>query len=116
VQIPSQPLDIRHLDAQTGRDLTLQREVLTLFLEQSAEMIARLHNATMPPVCRADLAHRLKGSAQAIGAFGVAEAAEAFEADVRAERDASRSLSQLQQAAVQASAAVCQQLAILPGA
>jgi HPt (histidine-containing phosphotransfer) domain-containing protein len=116
VQTPSPPLDIQHLDVQTGRDLALQREVLTLFLDQAAQMIAGLRDATMAPARRADLAHRLKGSARAIGAFGVAEAAEAVEADVRAERGVSRSLGELQEAAAAALAAVRQQLAVLPGA
>jgi HPt (histidine-containing phosphotransfer) domain-containing protein len=69
------PLDLAHLDRMTFGDAGLQREVLALFAAQSAVLMPRL--CSLPQNAR-DLAHTLKGSATAIGAHGVAEAAEAF--------------------------------------
>ncbi len=70
------PLDLAHLDRMTFGDDALQREVLALFAAQSAVLMPRLvaHSDDA-----ADLAHTIKGSAKAIGAHGVSEAAEAFE-------------------------------------
>jgi HPt (histidine-containing phosphotransfer) domain-containing protein len=76
----AQILDLSHLATQTGGDHALQREILTLFVRQSREILALLRNDAALPQARADLAHKLKGSARTIGAFGVAEAAEAVEA------------------------------------
>ncbi len=67
-----QPLDPVHLAAQTGGDLPLQRDLLKLFVAQSAELMAAMRIAD-PPVA-GDLAHKLGGSARAIGAFELAGA------------------------------------------
>jgi HPt (histidine-containing phosphotransfer) domain-containing protein len=79
-------LDLAHLAAQTGGDLLLQRELLDLFVAQSAEFMARLPGlAEADPGRAGDLAHKLNGSARAIGAFELAGAAanleRAFAAD-----------------------------------
>jgi HPt (histidine-containing phosphotransfer) domain-containing protein len=71
------PLDPIHLAAQTGGDLLLQRDLLNLFVAQSAELMAAMRIAN--PRAAGDLAHKLSGSARAIGAFELAEAAAKLE-------------------------------------
>jgi HPt (histidine-containing phosphotransfer) domain-containing protein len=80
-------LDRAHLWRQTEGDLPLQRELLEIFRPRAAEIVDRLCAlaAMQPlqdtPLC--DLAHQLRGSALAIGAFGVAAEAEAVECAFR---------------------------------
>lgn len=74
------PVDLAHLARQTFGDPALEREVLRLFERQSRAMIERLRGATSARSW-AEAAHTLKGSALGIGAFAVAEAAEAVESD-----------------------------------
>src|SRR6266702_6608421 len=71
------PLDFEHLERMTLGDAGLEHEVLAMFAAQSAKLIGTL--ATLPAEAGA-LAHTLKGSARAIGAFGVADAAARLEA------------------------------------
>src|SRR5579863_3640758 len=74
------PLDRVHLAAQTDGDLTLQRDLLDLFIVQSAEFVARICAlAEADPAAASDLAHRLNGSARAIGAFDLAGGAAKLE-------------------------------------
>lgn len=84
-----QPIDLAHLARMTLGDPVLEREVLALFTAQAASLVAML--ASLPDDA-ARLAHMLKGSARAIGAFGVAEAAEAFEDALAAGDDAAAAL------------------------
>jgi HPt (histidine-containing phosphotransfer) domain-containing protein len=70
------PIDLAHLARMSLGDAALEREVLSLFVAQSAKLIAAL--ATLPQDAR-ELAHKLKGSARAIGAFAVADAAAGLE-------------------------------------
>jgi HPt (histidine-containing phosphotransfer) domain-containing protein len=74
------PIDIEHLRRMTLGDASLEQEVLAMFAAQSVRLIGAL--ATRPADACA-LAHTLKGSARAIGAFGVAEAAERLEAAIQ---------------------------------
>jgi HPt (histidine-containing phosphotransfer) domain-containing protein len=74
------PIDLDHLRKMTLSDPALEREVLQLFVDQSGQLMPTL--ATLPENAAA-LAHTLKGSARAIGAFRVAEAAAALEAALR---------------------------------
>ncbi len=75
-----EPLDRVHLAAQTDGDLALQRDLLDLFIAQSVELIAHMPAlADADPAAAGDLAHRLDGSARAIGAFELASAAAALE-------------------------------------
>ena len=67
------PIDIEHLKRMTLGDASLEREVLAMFSAQAVGLIGAL--ATLPADAGA-LAHTLKGSARAIGAFRVADAAE----------------------------------------
>ena len=71
------PVDLVHLARMTLGDRSLEREVLQLFDRQAAILISRMRLA--PPAGVATLAHTLKGSAQGIGAWRVARAAEALE-------------------------------------
>jgi HPt (histidine-containing phosphotransfer) domain-containing protein len=81
--MPSPPLvpdegfiDTAHLTRMTLGDEVLKREVLTLFVRQSTDLIARM--ATFPADMAA-IAHTLKGSARGIGAFSAAASAERLE-------------------------------------
>jgi len=77
---PRVALDLAHLAAQTGGDLSLQRDLLDLFILQSAEFFAQMHGlARCDPAAADDLVHRVKGSARAIGAFELSGAAAELE-------------------------------------
>jgi len=80
-------VDLVHLSRQTLGDAALETELLTLFDRQAQQFAARLGQPMRPDESRwrADLAHTLKGSALAIGAFGVGRAAQAYEDAARAE-------------------------------
>jgi HPt (histidine-containing phosphotransfer) domain-containing protein len=69
-----------HLARQTDADSDLESELLRMFDVQAAKVSARLAFAELGFQVKADLAHRLRGSALAIGAWRVAKAAEAAEA------------------------------------
>ncbi len=72
------PVDLVHLARQTLGDRALEREVLGLFQVQARAIFAQLETVSETNL-RHDLAHTLKGSARAVGAWKVAEAAEACE-------------------------------------
>jgi hypothetical protein len=76
------PIDRRHLTQMTFGEQSLEREVLELFDRQAAMLIGRMRSAEGAVVAgavAAAMAHTLKGSARGIGAWRVAEAAEAVE-------------------------------------
>nr|MBA2400558.1 Hpt domain-containing protein [Bradyrhizobium sp.] len=77
--------------------------VLAMFAAQSSRLMATL--ATVPADAGA-LAHTLKGSARAIGAFDVAEAAVRLEAVLADGSDPSRRLAELGDAVALARAAI----------
>jgi HPt (histidine-containing phosphotransfer) domain-containing protein len=95
------PIDIEHLHRMTLGDAGLEREVLAMFSAQAVRLIGTL--ATLPADA---LAHTLKGSARAIGAFGVADAAECLEAAIRSGGDPAEALAELNEMIAQARAAV----------
>jgi HPt (histidine-containing phosphotransfer) domain-containing protein len=97
------PIDIAHLARMTLGDVSLEREVLAMFAGQSAGLVSVL--ATWPANAAA-LAHTLKGSARAIGAVRVAEAAEWLEAAMRDDADASQALAALHDSVAEARAAI----------
>lgn len=70
-------IDLEHLARMTLGEAGLEAEVLRLFERQAAMLLAHMRDAS-PPAAAA-FAHTLKGSARAIGAWGVAAAAEAVE-------------------------------------
>jgi HPt (histidine-containing phosphotransfer) domain-containing protein len=80
---PPASLDLTHLSQQTDGDLLLQKELLDIFRLRSPELIDQMFALASAPQQQGsplrDLAHQLKGSALALGAFGVAAAAEAVE-------------------------------------
>jgi HPt (histidine-containing phosphotransfer) domain-containing protein len=77
-EVPSgQAIDLAHLARMTLGERTLEREVLALFDRQTEMLLPRIRHAERRAA--ATLAHTLKGSALGIGAFRVAQAAEAVE-------------------------------------
>ena len=69
------PIDLVHLARATDGDEALEAELIAMFARQSEKLGERLRLPALARQTRADLAHRLRGSALAIGAFAVAEAA-----------------------------------------
>ena len=106
-------IDLVHLARQTLSDEALETELLELFERQSARIVAQIleAGAAEAQTC-ADLAHKLKGSALAIGARRVAQSAQIYEAAC-AERDPGESraaLDELAAAVGEARAAIAQLL------
>ncbi|MBL8589989.1 MAG: Hpt domain-containing protein [Methylobacteriaceae bacterium] len=81
-------IDFAHLARQSLGDQSLEVELLQLFDRQAARIVAEIG---MPDLAggarseRLDLAHTLKGSARAVGAWDVGEACEAYEAALKAD-------------------------------
>lgn len=108
--MPSPPLapddgsiDLEHLRRMTLGDAGLEREVLAMFAAQTVGLIDAL--ATLPAEAGA-LAHTLKGSARAIGAFAVADAAMRLETAMQKGDDPARALAGLVDAVTEARAAI----------
>jgi len=97
------PIDVAHLQRMTLGDTGLEREVLAMFSAQAVHLTAALASL---PADAAALTHTLKGSARAIGAFGVAEAAARLETLVKNGGDRSQALAELDDAVAQARLAV----------
>jgi HPt (histidine-containing phosphotransfer) domain-containing protein len=97
------PIDIVHLRRMTLGDAALEREVLTMFSAQASRLVKGL--AAMASDAPA-LAHTLKGSARAIGAFAVADAAAHLETLIRSGGQTAEALSELDDAVTQARAAI----------
>ena len=74
----SHPVDLAHLSRYTLGERALEREVLELFCTQSGLYLEQLR-AAMSDKPWKDAAHSLKGSASAVGAWRVAEAAKRAE-------------------------------------
>jgi len=89
------PIDVAHLKRMTLGDAGLEREVLAMFSAQAVRLIGTL--AGLAPDAAA-LAHTLKGSARAIGAFRVADAAGSLETAIRSGDHQAQSLTELKQA------------------
>jgi HPt (histidine-containing phosphotransfer) domain-containing protein len=96
------PISLHQLRSMTLGDTELEREVLSMFAVQAARLFARL---TTLPDDAAALAHTLKGSAQAIGASDVAEAAGLLEAAIR-NGNPTRALAELGCAVAEARTAI----------
>jgi HPt (histidine-containing phosphotransfer) domain-containing protein len=73
----SRPIDLVHLAGQTFGDRELEREVLGLMSTQVERCAARI--GTAGDAERRSLAHALKGAARGVGAFALAERAQASE-------------------------------------
>ena len=97
------PIDLTHLARMTLGDATLERQVLGLFASQATHLIEQL---TALPAEAGALAHTLKGSARAIGAFRVAECAEALETAIRQGGNCAKCRIELKAAVADAHAAI----------
>ncbi len=97
------PIDFEHLARMTLGDSGLECEVLTMFVAQSTGLLDRL--TPLPPEA-GNLAHTLKGSARAIGAFAVAEAASRLETALNDAGNAGSALEGLKDAVAAARGAI----------
>ena len=100
------PIDFEHLQRMTLGDAAIEQEVLTIFAAQSARLVHTLAAMPAMPADASALAHTLKGSARAIGAFAVADAAARLEAAIARGFDTSAALAELGEAIAQAQAAI----------
>jgi hypothetical protein len=73
----SNPIDLVHLAHQTMGDRMLELEVLKIFARQARQCMMDLSTADRDGIIA--VAHRLKGAAQAVGAFPVSKVAEEIE-------------------------------------
>src|SRR3954468_7699709 len=97
------PIDFDHLRRMTLGDTALEQEVLAMFSAQCAKLVSTL--AAMPADA-STLAHTLKGSARAIGAFAVGDAAARLEASIARGFDTSAALAELGETVAEARAAI----------
>jgi HPt (histidine-containing phosphotransfer) domain-containing protein len=97
------PIDLSHLSRATLGRRDLEREVLSLFDLQSADIIAKLEGGASDTRF---LVHTLKGSAMGIGAFGVVSAAQQFESALAEGDFLDDALLALQQAVTEARGAI----------
>ncbi len=86
------PIDKGHLARMTLGDVAVEQEVLAMFAAQSAELTERLSGM---PEDAATLVHTLKGSARAVGAFRVADAAADLEVAIRCDHETASSIQAL---------------------
>jgi HPt (histidine-containing phosphotransfer) domain-containing protein len=86
------PIDLAHLRRMTLGDAALERQVLTMFSTQASRLAGAL--AALPADAHV-LAHTLKGSARAIGAFAVADAAAYLEMQLEGGANTAAALSAL---------------------
>ena len=105
-------IDRVHLARQTDGDAALEIELLALFDRQAGSLLAELSNEGSARRCRADMAHKLRGSALAIGAGRVAGAAQTLEtllnSDGSSPHDRERALGGLAAAVAEARAAIAE--------
>jgi HPt (histidine-containing phosphotransfer) domain-containing protein len=98
-------LDLVHLSRQCQGDPNLEAELLGLFRLQLRGLSAQLSDLTTPEL-KARIAHRLRGSALAVGAGRVARAAKVFEENALAAPDPARANGPQLEAVSQAVAAL----------
>jgi len=97
------PIDIAHLQRMTLGDASLEREVLAMFAAHAVNLVGALKTL---PSDAAVLAHTLKGSARAIGAFAVADAAACLEVLIKSGADPAGAQAELDDAVAEARAAI----------
>src|SRR5271168_2734482 len=71
------PVDLEHLSRYTGGDTRVNAEILTLFANQSTDLLHQLDTALTQSDSKTwrDINHSLKGGARGIGAFQLADTA-----------------------------------------
>lgn len=74
----SKPIDLVHLARQTMGDRAVELEVLKIFARQARQCLVEFAAADQDG--KIATAHRLKGAAQAVGAFPLSKCAEEVEA------------------------------------
>jgi HPt (histidine-containing phosphotransfer) domain-containing protein len=97
------PIDIAHLRRMTLGDAALEREVLSMFSDQASRLAKAL--AALPPDASA-LAHTLKGSARAVGAFALGDAAAHLETLIKTGGNTAGALGELNDAVTDARDAI----------
>jgi HPt (histidine-containing phosphotransfer) domain-containing protein len=108
--VPSEPaIDLAHLGRMTLGEKSLEAEVLALFGRQADMLLARMGQA--PPAAAAAFAHTIKGSARGIGAWRVAEAAEAVERAANGSAELADMIARLAVAIGEARVAIAEMLA-----
>jgi HPt (histidine-containing phosphotransfer) domain-containing protein len=107
-------IDRVHLSRQTDGDAALEVELLALFDRQSGKLLDELSVEGPARRRRADMAHKLRGSALAIGAGRIATAAQALETLLNSDRsslhECERALAGLAAAVAEARAAIAELL------
>jgi HPt (histidine-containing phosphotransfer) domain-containing protein len=101
-------IDEEHLSRITLGDRRLEREVLQIFVRQSATILERIAGHDHDPVAIAAAAHTMVGSARGIGAWRVARAAEQLERSVSEgdENDLDEAIAAFKSASLEVSAAI----------
>lgn len=104
---PVAEIDRTALDAQTGGDANLAREVLALFADESRRLLAEMADPSLSDLRRAEIAHTLRGSAAGVGAMRVHALAGAAEDRLRAgEAGAREAVAALAEAVADAAAEI----------
>jgi len=104
------PIDLGHLARMSHGKRHLECEVLELFDRQAEMLLGCVQEAG--PVRVASIAHMLAGSARGIGAWRLAEAAEALERAAVENRRLASALEALETAVVETRLAICAMLRI----
>ena len=104
------PIDLGHLARMSLGQRHLECEVLELFDRQAEMLLGCVQDAG--PVRIASIARMLTGSARGIGAWRVAEAAEALERAAVENRPLALMLQTLENAVIEARLAICAMLRI----
>lgn len=93
------PFDVDHLKRMTMGDASLEQEVLAMFAAQASDLIEKI---VKMPTNVWELTHKLRGSAEAIGAFRITDAAEWLENMLRDKSDSTEALMTLTDAVLEA--------------
>lgn len=104
------PIDVGQLVRMTLGERNVEFQMLELFDHQAEALLGRMRE--VGPAGVASLAHTLTGSARGIGAWRVAEAAEALERAVAENEGLVPALEMLDWAVIEARIAICVMLRI----